>query len=57
MSQIFGIKVKAVLPLVLAISVSSGPALAWGGDDCPFSKKDTNQAASTEKVQESESSN
>ena len=56
-SQIFGITVKAVLPLVLVLSVSAGPALAWGGGDCPFSKKGANQESSTEKVENSESSN
>ena len=48
---------KAVFPLVLALSISTGPVLAWGGGDCPFSKKDANQEASTEKVENSESSN
>ena len=57
MPEIFGITVKAVLPLVLALSVSAGPALAWGGGDCPFSKKSANQEASTEKVENSDSSN
>ncbi len=57
MPKIFNLKVKAVLPLVLALSVSAGPALAWGGGDCQFSKKGTNQEASTEKVENSESSN
>ena len=57
MLEIFGITVKAVLPLVLALSVSTGPALAWGGGDCPFSKKGANQEASTEKVENSKSSN
>ena len=57
MPEIFGITVKVILPLVLALSVSAGPALAWGGGDCPFSKKGANQEASTEKVENSESSN
>ena len=57
MSQILDIKVKALLPLVLALSVSAGPALAWGDGDCPFSKKGINQDASSEKVEKTESSN
>ncbi len=57
MSQIFRITMKTVLSLVLALSVSAGPALAWSDGNCPFSKKDSNQEASTEKVENSESSN
>jgi len=44
------------LQLVLALSVSAGPALAWGGSDCPFSPKGSNQEAPTEKLESSESS-
>ena len=57
MSKNLLITVKSVLPLVLALSVSAGPALAWGGGDCPFSKKAGDQEASTEQVDNSESSN
>ena len=57
MPLVFVIIVKAVLPLVLALSICSGPALAWGGGDCPFSQKGANKEASTEKVENSESSN
>ncbi len=48
MPEIFGITVKAVLPLVLALSVSAGPTLAWGDGYCPFSKKGADQEASNE---------
>ena len=47
---------KRIFPLLFALSVSAGPVLAWGGGDCPFSKKGENQKVSTEKVEKSESS-
>ena len=48
---------KKVLPLVFALSISAGPALAWGWGgkgDCPFSKDKSNQETKTEQVEESE---
>ncbi len=57
MYENFGITVNPLLSMVLVLSVSAGPALAWGSGDCPFSKKDANREASTEKVEDSESSN
>ncbi len=47
---------KKILPLVFALSISSGSALAWGwgGEgDCPFSKEKSNQERKTEQVEES----
>ena len=47
---------KKFLPLVFALSISAGPALAWGwgGEgDCPFSKDKSNQETKTEQVEES----
>ncbi len=47
---------KNVLPLVFALSISAGPALAWGWDgegDCPLSKEKSNQEIKTEQVEES----
>ena len=50
---------KKTLPLLIALSLSAGnaaSALAWGGGDCPYSKKGASQESVTEKAEESESS-
>ena len=49
-------KLKNIIPLLLLLSISSAPVFAWGGGDCPFSRKGANQDSSTEKVEETEAS-
>ncbi len=44
-----------ILPLILTLAMTTGPVLAWGGGDCPFSKKGSPQETSNEKVDESKS--
>ena len=48
---------KALLSIALAFSVAGSPVLAWGDGDCPYSKNGSNQEASTEEVENSESTN
>ena len=47
---------KTILPIQFSLSILAGPANAWGWGDCPHSKKNVNQEASTEKIEKSESS-
>ena len=47
---------RKVIPLVFALSISSGQVLAWGEGTCPFKKQGANQETSTEKVEKSEAS-
>ncbi len=54
----FKFTVKRVLPLFFALSISAGPALAWGwgGEGgCSYSKDKSNQETKTEKVEQSDS--
>ena len=47
---------KKVLPVVFALSIISGPVLAWGwgsDGDCPYSKDKVNQEKK-EQVEESD---
>ena len=49
--------VKNFIPLLFALSVITGPSLAWswGGEGgCPHSKDKTNQDAKTEQVEETD---
>ncbi len=41
--------------MLFALSMASAPVLAWGSGDCPYSKKGTNQEASNEEIEPSES--
>ncbi len=54
--KIFRIKLKKILSLLFALSISASPALSWGGNDCPFSKKGTDQNDSNEKIEKSKPS-
>ncbi len=47
---------KKVVPFVFALTISAAPVLAWGGGDCPYSKKGGNQEVSTEKTEKAETS-
>ena len=47
-------KVKKVIPLVFALSVVSGPSLAWGWGEGGCSKDKSNQDAKTEQVEETD---
>ena len=49
-------KVKKVISLVFALSVISGPSLAWGWGEggCSYSKDKTNQDSKTEQVEETD---
>tara|TARA_Y100001968_G_C18891054_1_gene496152 strand:+ start:179 stop:346 length:168 start_codon:yes stop_codon:yes gene_type:complete len=52
---------KKFLAVCFSLSILSSPVLAWGGGDCPFSKKGSgsgsNQETSTERLEKSDSSN
>ncbi len=53
--RIITLQMKKILPLIFMMTMAAEPVLAWGGGDCPFSKKGTNQETSTEKADESKS--
>ncbi len=40
--------------MCFALSITAAPVLAWGGGDCPFSKKESDrEEASYEKTEQS----
>ena len=54
MEPSFKFKVKKVISLVFALSVVSGPSLAWGLGEGGCSKDKSNQETKTEQVEETD---
>ena len=45
---------KKFIPLVFALSIITGPSLAWGWDEDGCSKDKSNQEAKTEQLEETD---
>ncbi len=46
---------KKILPLLFALSIATGPAFAWGGGDCQYSKEEANKEVPNENIEKTES--